>query len=155
MASRSNQFSREPSLAEHERRDLEDGVPQIHARVSVLEDAVKNLHQDLNRVETSMAQGFSDIQSVLRGSAKTNWGTVISAVMLLLALYAAAIYPLTRDVERLQSNDATQVSATLHLQEQQTEMRVQHAVDGGKVDVQLAVIETKLGLPLGSAPYGR
>ena len=85
---------RRPTTA---RRD--DSVTE---RLTRLEGAVENLGQEFERVGTAL----DSIERSLNEGHKTNWSVVIAGVLLVLALYAAAISPLKADLERQAKVDA-------------------------------------------------
>lgn len=143
---------------------LVDKPSRLSERVSVLETSVEGLHSDLAEVKTSLIEGFKEIQHTLSGSAKTNWGTVIAGIALLMGVWAAAIRPLAADIEKEQGAALILASSVVEQNRQLTDLRVLTARQGEaiislrvdvedlkihgapSVDRRLSVIETKLNL---------
>jgi methyl-accepting chemotaxis protein len=65
-------------------------------RIGKLETTVEGFHEQFR----SMNATLEKIQDSLSSSKQTNWATVIAAIVLGLALWAAAIRPINNDVER-------------------------------------------------------
>ena len=79
----------------------------LSERMGRVEVSVENLHDDFARVGEAV-----ELLSVnLNRGKETNWTLVFSAVMLVGALYAAAISPIQKDLERQAQNDLKIVQA--------------------------------------------
>ena len=138
--------------------------PAIHARVSVLEDAVGNLHSDLAEVRSTMVAGFKELQSAITKKDQTNWSVIFAGCALVGSIYYAAVHPINDDIIRL-GNINEKVSNILEktndkissLNEQQSRFdsqleflrqEVYQIRDKGSpiTQARLAVIENKLGI---------
>jgi len=140
----------------------------IHSRVSVLEDAVGNLHTDLSEVKQQMSAGFRDIQSVLSNYGKPNWTIIFGGIALIMAIWAAAIYPMQQTLDRHERQAETLAQAVVDQNKTIDAMSVQQAINQSRISAlevtvtetrlygspatgrRLSLIESKLGLPDGS-----
>lgn len=100
---------------------------ELGERVSSLETAVSTLHADIADVKGTMSAGFRELNKTLSDANKTNWSVILSGVMVALALYAAAIRPLSQDVGRLEEIVTRQGQLL-------TEVRVAQATSTGKIE---------------------
>lgn len=67
----------------------------------------------MNASENQIHERLAVLEQTYRENAKTNWTMVLAAVMVVMALYGAAIRPLTNDVERIEAAADTLAKAVL------------------------------------------
>lgn len=133
-------------------------------RVSSLETSVAGLHSELSDVRRTLNDGFRDLHNSMASGNKTNWGVVLTSILVVMALYAAAIRPIIGDVGRLEDNGLTLATAVLDqnkfVQENRNSIMVLNAqvealrqsfedvkTQGAPaIDRRLSILEYKLGV---------
>lgn len=137
----------------------------LPSRVSRLETVVGTIHEDLSDLKKEI-KNLSD--SLSKGS-QTNWTLVFAGIALMGGLYAAAIRPLTSEIER-QDRDSNKLAEAVLLQNNkvgdlQLEMikgtverealmeKVQTISDYGSpiADKRLTILEYRLNMTSGDA----
>lgn len=137
---------------------------KLNERVSVLETSVRALHEDLAGIRSAMVAGFHDLQKTQAAASKTNWPVLLSASLLVLALYAAAIHPLQADITRHEASASDIAKAVLEQNRILNETRITLAITQAKleeeshkladiaergpasIDRRLSVVEFKTGI---------
>jgi preprotein translocase subunit SecF len=94
----------------------------LDARVSSLETSVSAIHADV-----------TEIKRLLSANSRTNWGVIMSGLLLVGSLWAAAIRPLQNDLERNERSAATVAQAVI-IQDSKIGMQ---AVDLAKIQLNL------------------
>jgi hypothetical protein len=101
--------------------------PKFNERVSALETGVLNLRADMLKVEAAVKEGFREIATAVGANSRTNWSTILAALLVLLALYGATVRPITADVARQEASAAVQATAVLEQNKQIVGLQVQLA----------------------------
>lgn len=78
-------------------------VPDTNERLSRLETTVEALHDDFADVRGVL----KDIQGSLARGRETNWSVIFAGLAVVGSLYAAAIRPLSQEIERSQHTAET------------------------------------------------
>ena len=137
----------------------------IESRVSSLETSVGNLHEDLSGVKLEL----KNIATILGAKNKTDWSIILTAGILILGFYAAAIRPMSADIDR-ESLNAEKLALAV-LEQNKVSNGIDHhqgidetnftnlkndverldRVGPALTDNRLSVIEEKMGLPNRSA----
>jgi hypothetical protein len=86
-------------------------ISNTNERIGRLETEVEGFHDQFHSINLTLEK----IQDSLSNSKQTNWATVIAAIVLGLALWAAAIRPINNDVER-QSLAAEKIAEAVLIQ---------------------------------------
>ena len=87
------------------------GDGRLNERIGRLEVSVESLHGEFVDIRSSLGQ----IRDVLSRSKETNWSVVFAGVAVAGSLYAAAIRPLSHDIER-QERQAVELAKAVSLQ---------------------------------------
>ena len=74
----------------------------LDARVSSLETSVAAIHADVTEIKRLLSQ-----------NSRTNWGVIMSGLLLVGSLWAAAIRPLQNDLERNERSASTVAQAVI------------------------------------------
>ena len=128
-------------------------------RLARVEQALATLAEAVSTV----AQSVDAIKTDISAAGKTNWNVVLTAAIVVMALYAAAINPLANDVRRQETSAARLADAVIKqnddIQKAQiaqaklqadllsVEASVRKIVDEGSptVDKRLAILEAERG----------
>ena len=69
-------------------------------RIGRLETLVESIHEE----QADIRNTLKSIQNTLARSRETNWSVILSGIMVVGAIYAAAIHPLAQDISRSDRN---------------------------------------------------
>ena len=93
----------------------------LSERLGRVEVSVENLHEDFSRV----GDAVEILSANLNKGRETNWTLVLSAIMLVGAVYAAAIAPIQNDIARQAVDDKQIVANDEKLHEQVVDLTSQ------------------------------
>ena len=93
----------------------------LSERLGRVEVSVENLHEDFTRV----GDAVEILSANLNKGRETNWTLVLSAIMLVGAIYAAAISPIQNDIARQAADDKKIVANDEKLHDEITAMTSQ------------------------------
>lgn len=123
-----------------------DGLP---VRFATLAERVEGITVNLAALETNVEVGFEKLQTAIAGLSKTNWNLVISAVLLTMAVWAAAIRPVVNDVTEMKTARASDHDAIVILSTKlaDTKAALDVVIERGSpiTDRRLSILEMKMG----------
>lgn len=124
--------------------------PDMPERVSRLETSVEALHSDVGDLKRTMSTGFAEIQQGLTRSRETNWPLIVSFIMLIGSVYAAAIAPLKSEIIRQEKERTTLAEAVLRKEEQIADLRIIGAASGKDISELQSTVRslTEKGSPI-------
>lgn len=88
---------------------MPDSERGLSERVSSLETLVSSLHSDV----TEFKGLLNKISDSVSNKSQTNWGLVFAGLAVLGSLWAAAIHPLTADIDRIRTDAADLARAVI------------------------------------------
>lgn len=125
-------------------RSHKPDTDDIISRVSSLETSVQNLHDVVSEIK----QGIETIKVALQDNAKTNWNLILTAGFLILAVWAAAIHPLSDTLDNQKATAATLADAVLKQNDKINELHTQQAID----DANFINLEERLNIWVSPPP---
>lgn len=125
----------------------------IAERVTGLEVSVDGLHSDLIDFKKSLSDTLHELQQQVASAQKTNWSVILTGIMVVIALYAAAVRPVESNVARLDDRAKTLADAVLDQNKILSQLQISVAVQEQRVGLlapsitqRLAILEYRVGL---------
>ena len=109
-------------------------------RIAKVETEVKNISTELAGIWKVLNQ----IQDSLNKSNKTDWQTIFAGLLLVGALYAAAIHPISNDVERTAKSADALAQAVIVQNDMFSDEKFGRQHNEDELDKRVSIIEFRL-----------
>ena len=106
----------------------------LHERVSGLEASLAGLQHEMVALQESVTDGFRDLKKSADDSSRTNWTVVLGGIVVLMAVYAAAVQPIVKDLTRQESQAGVLADAVLKQNQALNDQRVEGAIARATVE---------------------